>query len=517
MWNDIMGVAADALPDFNDDLLVNFRRNKIAEIPAYLDETLFKETVKLFNGALEYQGYVVLSPDERIKYMMETSKSAEIQFSSLSLLRYDFKFENVIYSIHVHVPYMDRYALILSDTKYYPLFSIVERGGIHRSRDKVIIKVLRAPLTFWRHLEYVLTTTDQRTYRVLVITAKIHQRSSSSKKLEKTPLLLYHLATFGLPKTLEMYGFKPGDLEFVTEAKDDDTYTHIQIRDGLFMKLHRDVLLDVYRPRVIASLMLIWEMHNRFEVADLLQPSAAYFKVALGKYTYPSSKVDMLLYNNAEEHLMMCKTLLDATAQRQLHVAGIQAKDFNELMFRAFYDIDHWVLSYRPTDLYDKKIGSLDQLMAGLVRDITTKQLSTLNKSKKTGLTPQSISQMMRSSSRRPGWFNTSSMLRPNPTIYADNWLLAIGAKRFRSLENTEVKITDRNKKGKKIPISVLLAHPSHLVVEAISAIPPSNPCITGTINCYITTDSDGNIIRPDYADLVEHVYDRKAYTPESS
>lgn len=476
-----MGEIGDALPNFNDELLLRFRETKISQIDDYLD-SIFKESMKLFGGRLVYVGYTTLGPEERMEYILSNpiiNKSIDIQKSDFKLLRFEFRFEGVVHYLHVHVPFMKYGCVVLSDTEYYPLLPIVERGGLHRTRDSIIIKVMRAPLTFRRQDAYVIETTTGEKYLERILTIKIHQGSRKGRKLDRTPLILYHLVKYGLEKTLEYYQFAPGELQFTTmPANDTDSgYSYIRIRDDLFMRVPTSVLqTDMYKRRVIVSLLRIFEDYKRFTLGDLLDPKAFYFKVALGKYTYPSNNKPELLLTNANAHLATTDTLLDPPAQFQLATIDIHATDIYDLIYKVFYNMDRWIISYKPTNLYDKKIGSLDQIMATLVREINNKQFNIINSN--VGLNQDTVTKFMRQASKHSGWFTGCSVFRANPTFYSDNLLLSILAKRFRSLENTEtasVKGGKRKAKGKKIPVGLLKAHPSQLVVESILSIPPSS------------------------------------------
>ena len=76
-----------------------------------------------------------------------------------------------------------------------------------------------------------------------------------------------------------------------------------------------------------------------------------------------------------------------------------------------------------------------------------------------------------------------NAMFRANPVIYNDNTLLSVLTKRFRSLENTETKAASG---GRNMPVALLKAHPSQLVIESILSLPPSSQYwgpITG--DCY--------------------------------
>lgn len=513
-WHRVIKTAVDLLPDFNDDLLIHFRDRKISQIKQYLD-TVFKESIKIFaNSDFKYIGYTVLSPEDRIATLIQNpifKGSMEIQKSTFEALKFAFEFQSTPYSIYINVPYTEFGRVILSGTDYYPLFPIVERGGLHRSRDKVIIKVMRAPLSFWRKETIAFVADGTIPFKELVITTKIHQRSRRGKRTERTPLMIYPLAQSGFRQTMNTFQFAQDEIDLVA-TQSDPAFAYVKVNESTYIRLKPSVLEDINKRRVVATLMMIFLDNKKFNIADVLRPTAEYFKVCLGRYTYPSNQNDELLYRNAREHLTMTNTILDPTAQHQLHSIGIDVADIYSLFTEVYYHIDQWLISYKPTDLYDKKIGALDQIMAGLVRDIFNKLFDIINNShqKKVGLTHQTVNQFVRSASKFSGsWFSGSRVFRPDQSIYNSNRLLTIGAKRFLSLENTETAGRGAQASGhNRVPTALLKSHPSQLLVTSILSIPSSSPCISGDINPFCMIDGDGNIVRPVWAEELEHIFD---------
>lgn len=510
---DILTTSSNLLPDFNDKLLLEFRNNKIGKIKQYLND-LFGESVKLLNGRLKYVGYAELSPDERLEYIKSNvilNNKVEIQKSSFELVRYIFEFEGCQHFLYVHVPYLEHGSVWLGDTQYFPMFPIVERGGLHRTQKSIIIKVMRAPLTFKRVKTYTFGTDKGKLYKdIVVVTVKIHQRKTGrgSKRSDLTPLILYHLVKAPFYNVMKMYGLNEGDITLTNKYTPCDEYEYIKIKEDIFIKLKTGILDNPYNQRLIASYLVCLENYPRFELRELTAAHAAYYKTVLGKYTYPNLQNATQLHTNAQKHLETTDSLLDPPAQHQLSQIGIHATNIYELLLHVFFNIDMWIVDYNPIDLYDKKIGALDQIMAPLVSTINSKLFKLINNKDKE-LEQETIKRFVTTASRHEGWLLGNPAFRANPTIYNDNWLITIGSKRFRSLENTETTGSmGKGKKKKNIPMALLKAHPSHMVVESILALPASSPVITGEINPYCQIDEDGNIIKPVWANEIAHVFD---------
>lgn len=511
VWSKILVKSSKLLPEFNTYLLDEFRSSKMKEIVNYLC-VLFSESIKLFDGKLKFVGCQELTPDEYVEYVKANPilrRKVEIQRSTFSLYKFNFAFGKEIYSIHIHVPYLDHGAVILNDTKYYPLFSEVDKGGLHRTNTDVIITVMRAKLPFRRDEQFQFVTSKGKIYREYVVTAKIHQRKvSRTKKNDRPPLILYNLVKMPFYKCMEYYNFQPGEITIVPESSDSKEYSFIPVTNGIYLKVKDEALEDKFKRRVIASYLMCLSKYPDIEsIKSLTANHSIHYKVILGKYTYPSNTNKMLLFDNAEKHLETTDVLLDPPARHQLKSIGIEANDIYELLRVIFYNIDNWMVGYDPTDLYEKKLGSLEQIMAPLITTINTKQFGVINNKKSEGLTPESISTFCAKASQHSSWFSKTSMFRANPAMDNDNILLSIGAKRFRSLENIELRATSAKKK-KNVPVVLLKAHPSHMVVESILSLPTSSPIKTGEINPYLQIDKDGNIIKPDWAKHIDDIFD---------
>lgn len=511
VWSKILTDSSKLLPDFNTYLLDEFRSGKMKEIVNYLC-VLFSESIKLFDGKLRFVGCNELTPDEYVEYIKNNSilrKKVEIQRSTFSLYKFNFEFEKQIFSIYIHVPYLDHGAVILSDTKYYPLFSEVDKGGLHRTNTDIIITVMRAKLPFRRDEQFGFITDKGKSYREYIVTAKIHQRKvSRTKKNDRPPLILYNLVKMPFYRCTEYYNFKPGEIQIVADYIPSEEYSYIKVTEGIYLKVKEEALLDKYKRRFIASyLMCMAKYPDIKSIKDLVSEHSVHYKVILGKYTYPSNTNMMLLHDNAEKHLETTDVLLDPPSRHQLKCIGIEANDIYELLHVIFYNIDNWMVGYDPTDLYEKKLGSLEQIMAPLITNINTKQFGVINNKKSEGLTTDVIKKFCAKASQHASWFAKTSMFRANPAMANDNTLLSILGKRFRSLENIELRTTAAKKK-KNVPVVLLKAHASHLVVESILALPTSSPIKTGEINPYLQIDKEGNIIKPDWATKIDHVFD---------
>jgi hypothetical protein len=367
--------------------------------------------------------------------------------------------------------------------------------------SEVVFQVMRARLKFWRNERGAFRTVDGFTFKDEIITCKIHQASGGKRK--RPPLIIYHLAKFSFKGTMEYYGVGDKISMIYSEIIPAEVgYKFVQIEDRIYLKILESELGSQFVRRVVVSLVAVFASNRGFSFNDA--NNTVYYKVTLGKMTYPSVKKPLLLLNNAENHLQTNETMLDEAAKRQHRSIGIVAKDLEEHLLLVFTNIDKWLKNYQPHNLYDKKIGALDQMMAGLVRNFNTKLFKIVNS--KQGLNRESVKALMQAT-RKTKWISTSTMFRAKPTVYNDNFMLSVGAKRIRSMN--DVELADGGGGGTSLSPHLLQAHSSQLVVESPLGFPSSSPVVTGSINGFLEIEDDGSIIRPSWADEIDDAFAR--------
>lgn len=511
IWKDILTTSSNLLPEFNDKLLLDFRKNKMDEAVKYLD-ILFQETVNtLHDPRFTYLGYEEVSPDERIAYIKNkkiNKKCYKIQQNTYTLLKFNFRFIDTVGSVYIYVPYMDQNVVWSDGVKYFPVFPIIDRGGLSCKSNEVVLKVMRAVVPFMRS-QPIVFKTDKKIYRESVVSVKIYQNKSGSKK-EYPPILLYHLNKKPFYEVMEMYNFTPGEIDLVSVYEPSPTHSYIKITDNIYLRVSDEALEDPYKRRVVVSYLACLKKWQNFDLRELLSSDMHYYKACLGKYITSTGTNGQLLHDHAIKHLDTTNTLLDQHIRYQLHKIGIHANDIYDLLYIIFYRIDEFINNYEPLNLYNKKLGSTEQLMADQVTTVYTKLFKLINNAKKgKPIDYRDISEWMtKTSTHEPKRLAGNLVLRQQASIYNDNWLIAIGGYRFRTSESLD---SSRNKKGKghRSTAKVLLkSHPSHLVVESIMCIPSSNVVVTGTINPYLDIDEEGNIITPAWAEELTHVFD---------
>ena len=515
VWETILNNTSDMIPDYNDYLLLQFRKEKIEAIDTYLDE-LFRESEKKLNNRLVYTGFRTLTPEEVIQYIRDNkilNRRVQIFNSTFKYDIYSYLFQGDVQNVHVAIPFMKDDHILMANTQYWPLFPEVDSGGLHRAKDEIILKVMSAPITLYRGESFTFRTDKGKIFKEVVNQVKIHQgRKGRGKNACVVPMLLYHLVYRQFDNCMSYFGFAPGEIQIVQEYKPEPEYSYVKIVEQIYLRVSDEALQNMYKRRVIASYLMCLNEWSHFNYRDLVSSNLMYYRVVLGRYTYsqirgtdPNKAV--MYADNAGKHLATTDTILDEPSKAQLRTIGINVDNIYEFLHIAFYKMDEWLVNYSPCDLYDKKIGSHDSLLAPLVYSINKKLFSLVN-AKDAELKKNTVRSYIKKCSQMENWIATNSVFRANPSFCNDNKLITIIGKRFRSLENVETSGRSRsNKKTTVMTNSLLKAHPSHLVVESIVSLPESSPVVTGEINGNLQIDRNGQIIKPPIADTIANIY----------
>lgn len=491
-WDSAIGELKDKLPKFNDYLLRGYRQDQVDRFPDFMD-VVFKEAVRLFEGKLQYLGYRTLNPKEIIDYISGNrliKGSINIQRSELQLVEYIFQYEDRQIAVQLYLPYLFQGALMINDTRYYLQLPIIERT-IFRVTDGVIIKVMRSPLQFWRSEQFMYKTTKGETYFDAIITIKAHYRKDKTVSTKvKTPLVLYLLAKYPFDEVVhKILGLPAGSVTFVEQEDPNDTqYAYFQCRGNIYLKVHKELVLnDLSFRRFVASLLYILKMTKRCTINDVY--NTTFYKMILGKNLYGQNTKEALAAGHAESHLDSLKTYLDAFTKEELRNMHIYCNDVFDLFVAVFFNIDTWLMSYSPNDLFNKRIGGADLILMDMVKTIFQRFYNTLTRNKRLEVT--NIEKMLRIDPMKISVIHKVKSLRPNNDLYNDNTLTSVLVKRLRQSSSQEG--SDAGKRS----VNLIGAkehhfHPSFVAIESVLAISSSSPGISGDINPFACIDTNG-------------------------
>ena len=493
----------------------DFKADSLKAIPTIL-ERLFEQSTRIIGEELsadmpklKYLDYVELSPTERVMQLRsKTAKDRNYSIRKTMSRSFEFRFEydGQNYSRIVNVPYVDNYAITIEGVPYYPLFVIVEKGGLYFDTNTVTFQVSRARLRFTRSSLKTVSTVEGFTFSGYNITAKLHM-ANRGRKRENTPIILYHLAKYGFKKA--MAAFDMSDVTLTDQYVASEEFYHVKVSANVYIKFPRGEI-DVDKRRVIINLVQIYKFYKGFNLATVMDYK--YYIFVLGKWLYPSVQDPNQAYNHVCEHLRSNRTLIDPGSVQQHASVGLIYDGLDDLMVVMFKNIDGMLIDYvnNSGNLYNRKIGVATQMLSHLIHEFNTKLYNEIIGSS-TGIRHETIKLLMKDRSYISWVKNNTTMFRSSPMIYNDNYIFAIGRSKVRSSDNPEVgKRKGRNDKKNNKPSPLQLkADSSHLVVESATTVPQTNPGVGGSINPFLQVEQNGDIIEPEWSGEIANVFDK--------
>lgn len=486
-WSACISELKQQLPRFNDELLIDYRRKQIEQMPEFIAQ-VFKEATHQFDGRLIYKGYQVLTPEKHASFLMENQFNkgkVNIQHSELSLVRYIFDFDGEEVSSPVFVPIWHNNSLQINDTKYDMLLGIVDRI-ISKIPDGVIVKVMRSPLKFWRneHLNY--TATNGTSYDDAIIFTQVFFRRNVSAKNNRAPLILYLLAQLPFDKVKENLGIELTDLTFEEKETKDPGFIFFKIKDTMYLKAKEELMNDINYRRFIASIIYILNSTNRSTVAEAY--SQTLYRVILGRQTHGAQSTEAQANNHASDHLKSFSTYLDSFTKKELMKMRIYCDDIFDLITTVFLNIDKWTINGSVNNLFEKRIVDRGILLEEATKTIFNKFYTATGNNKQIDIQNvrallNKMSQVCLSAIRRSGSFQLAT------AYYNDNVLTSMLIKRVRQTGAS-------NKRGSKNTNSIQdkghQFHPSFVALESALTISSSSPGVAGDINPYAQIDDTG-------------------------
>lgn len=503
-WNKIVGEVAKRLPDFNDELLVGYKKRNINSCPDYLREVFVAVTdhinMSVHGIHVDYVGYEVLGPAEQVMYTSEharTKKQYNINESCTRLVKYDFRVTSVNdagatvvedQSVRLYLPYWVNNGVTINGRQYY--FKHVMSDIIVRDSDHVIIKVMRSPIQCWRDTVVQLKDINGKEYPTAIVSIHAYHRGKdTSQKARHPPLVLYFLAEFGFDEALRRFDVL-GKVELVSEPSDDpDSVMFEIIKDSLYLRVDRCLLDDLYEARVVASIWWILTSYKEDTIQYYSQiKDPVLYKSILGKIVYGRSTTCGLAVSHAEKHLESLRTYLDVRTKKELDPDGrLMLHDIYDVLLYMFGSIDMWLVNYSPNDLFEKRLEGINKTLYFLSCSIwsrvyqkTNKKLNASMLCKSVQVDPMSIKDIH------------SAECADTPKQYNDNQFLTILVDKLRQSKPSDDAKQTKSSNKNNIQAPEHKFHPSFVAIESVLSIPKSNPGIAGDINPFVRITPDG-------------------------
>lgn len=501
-WEECVRAVRDELPQFNDKLLIDYPKAQINSAPEFM-HNVFKESIRFLSMKMpvEYKGYRVLRPQEQIRYLLGSSimkHKVNIRKSELQLVEYKFVSEGREIDVHLYLPYLYNNVITIDDTKYAPLNNIIDKF-IVRSQNKIVIRVMKIVMQFWRNKQYRFKDIEGTNYNEVLVTVVAINNHRKRSSYEWT-VVLYLLAEFGFEEAMRRLN---SDLTFVPVGiAHDEDFQYFQVIDGIYLRASRERMRSemTYR-RVVAA--VLYSLLNFKECVESIQDlfNTSVYRSIFGKIWKGRECNSLLAASHCESHLYSTRVSLDESAIKNFYAeTRLVCENAFDLFVHVFFNIDDWLLVYSPNDLFEKRLSGIATLFEKMINTVNNKFYKSVNNKK---ICANKIKETLRFDAMMIRNIYCLKCVQANPSAYNDNELFSKLIKKKRPNSGNE-------RKGKKKANNTMHdpAHqfsPSFLAIESIWSISSSAPGVSGDINPYAEIDENGEFLKdkmPWYKDI---------------
>lgn len=508
-FNDLVKRVADVCPPFNHFALRDFVKEHINNSPEF-PAMVFKEGFKFVNSDLEFIGYEVMSPEERVKFELRsapgktTRAKIPLTVTHMRLVRYRIRFEDQYVFSNIYTPYMFDDMLHIRDKRSMVRKVILEKTFSRvneKDKDGLSVSPIRVNLTFNRRQTFrVASYISGEFYTHFVVTARLFHGTIRNKICDTT-IVHYMLAKFGFSKTLTKFGLTKSDVNFVEEiGTDTHLYEYfagkpfddkVETGPGLFLKVKKTLLAEDQSLKFIINLLYVLSFFKIQTMENVYVEKGSIWKIILGIIIL-EDKAGPKAYSNAETHLKSVDSFIDPLTRDRFRTFGISIDDIYDLLVYIFTQIDTFMVNNQVQDLYSSRLDVSNGILVKTYAERIFKNIYYL--ANKPNINLADVSKYLRFN---PMMFKQPSGSRSDedkdyiapPDIIGDNFLLSGGLNKIRLGGRAEQRL-----------------HPSMLVVESIDAFVGRYIGKTGYLNPFIPTDKNGAILHPDYTAEIDSI-----------
>lgn len=516
---DYVKAVADRMPKMNRTLLVDFDKAQLENATSFIDTCFKWGTENLTDGSLKYLGYTVVSPLERAMFdlfgvkitKMVNRNSKDIvkkgafipaYASELQLIKYGFMYNNEKMYCYIYVPYIHNYLLHINGKRYNLQRGIVEkvfsRVG-NKSYDGVMIRPIRARLSFYRHDQMALiTVNDDYISLETIIRTVLHHKSHGRRKRETT-IINYLLAKFGFEETLKRFGFNLSEISFVDKLPSpiNDGYDYFYaVKDPsnnpIYLKMVNSLRNNPVARKLVANMLYSLTYFDIHTIESLMDPSGDIYRIILGLIIKPTSNV-IKAKADMDSHIASVDFFIDPLSRDRFKSFGIQVDDIYELLIYIFIELDGIVANCHTQNLYEKRFDITDGVLIKAYAESIFKNF--YNSNQRDGLKYSTVQRILKIDSMvlKRVYAQTqggSTNITTAQQIYNDNALACLATKTRHIVSNDQG------------------FHPSLMVVESLQAFSGKEVGRGGYVNPYVLIDpNNGSILHPDYAECIDNKF----------
>ena len=502
--NQVVEEVKRRVPQINEPLILNLRQDMLSSIEKIIDNFM-RVIVSDQIEEIQYLDYEEVSPIKLAEYFCSDNNytTVDIKDNNLKLMEYKFSIregEKIDhFSLFYFLPFLHEEALTLKGNNYYPIFNIIDRFLIrfkNRGNDDKVGNYQYEGIsisTMLFNLKFYKRGRDKQIYQTVkgtivaatIIKFNAHHNLKSDSKYP--PALIYPFAKYGYFHTLETYGCS-NDIELVTGVNsEDEDHEYFKIDDFLYVKVTNESLKFLDKRRFIITLVYLLHF-SPTSIENIINDDKIYFQLNLGKWIQGANAPISQQKNQAIEHLKTIDRCISIKEQADLALEGIIIEDTYQLIYYMFHHIDKLIF-YQTNNLFNKRISLLSQLLFNFISKLN-RQVFNKDKIINNEIKKKDIGSIFTKNEKLlvDGIEQMSEVFITESSLSNGNWLLSVGARKFKSKKIKNISKRQQGKSGRGSANkndSYIYAHPSQLFVESILNLPSSNPCYGGTINIF--------------------------------
>jgi len=517
----IVKAVRDELPRFNDDLLVNLRKNEIGGLIEFIAER-YRECALVSDENLELLNYEVLTPLARLNYELTSGKKKNLinmRNDEAVLVNYNFRYHDQLFNVPIYVPYLyEDSTIVVTGTHHDCLLNMTEKlFSVRTNANGITIKVIRSPISCYRNTfhPYVDIVTGKQFVGNIVSCAIYYKRKMRKNKKAQPTIVHYLLCKFTLPEVLEKFDIPPDAAVFVEQEDPQEGYYYFKTKniatnkDQIFLKVNINVMEnDRMLYDVVSAILYIMNGYRSVTFESLQLNSKSVFMILLGKIINNNNIDRIHALSRMTKHIESIDTYLDNYTKSIFANNDIIVNDMYDLFCFIARNISQIIVSCPNNNMYKKRVEAVNNVIIdGLVRTLYDR----IYKYEKKADLSIMFKNIVKSLKIQPRFIlktlGNSSSVQFSP-VYSDNWLLTVGSKVIKRLSSATK--APGAKGGVKtyssgINLHVNKFHPSMMGIESavgFSSKPGSN-CI---INPYARIDKSGGFIRDEFAEETANI-----------
>lgn len=371
----------ETTPNLNPDTCGGYVRYRSQHFETYLN-SIFRVMVSRLPDSITCQPLVRVDPEEEFKYMSQRYERKSYDFSRTDtyMMKTTFHYNGEKLSdAYIRLPYFNQGDIIYLYGAAYSACPVLTDKSISLKGNTVFVPLTCDRFIFTREsFSYVRNGVRDVGYLLYSPIHHLAKTLSNSKVSQKTTIIHYLLAKFGLTETLtklRMSGTVFGiDEEGYSEyrAKGYAMYSY-DARRTLPRNVSKHMASYAAEPPIwfaipesvprsiadgFAASFYYLYMYNMHRVSLLEVDDTTLFQIILGRTIFPNGETDVMVLNKVTDHLKVVDNFMDDFSRFRFAQDNIHVETFYDVLVFLACDLYTYLEGYNQnsTSMYNKML-----------------------------------------------------------------------------------------------------------------------------------------------------------------